>query len=190
MLSYLCINARCQIQRKKRGATQQFAAISSFSKSICLPRVSKVGSRKIISRAGSEGVMDESGAIATGFRSEIDRSDLIDSILPRPFQSFVRKTTIASLSFRGVVHRLFRRAIIFGPSFDRRQGEDGKRADGGEEGEGAGDDIRANLRKPIFCATCTRNRQTHMRRLNKTAPLSGDRLSFSLFMYKSTRENT
>lgn len=41
-----------------------------------------------------------------------------------------RKTTIASFSFRGVVHRLFRRAIIFGTSLDRWQEEDGERGGG------------------------------------------------------------
>lgn len=74
--------------------------------------------------------MDESGAIATGFRNEIDRGDLIDSILPRPFQSFAQDND-------RFVFVLRRRPSSFpaGHNFrdvarSRWQGEDGERGGG------------------------------------------------------------
>lgn len=95
-----------------------------------------------------------------------------------------RKTTIASFSFCGVVHRLFRRAIIFGTSLDRWQGVDGERG-GGEGGRGRYpcEFTEANILYYLHEKSAKIHGWTKRRRFRAT-------LSFSLFMYKSVCENT
>lgn len=84
---------------------------------------------------------------------------LIDSILPRPFQSFDAQDNDRFV----FVSRRRTSSFPAGHNFQAvarsSAGEERKR-EGGEGGGKKENDIRTNLRQPIFCTTCMKSANT------------------------------
>lgn len=150
------------------------------AKSVYLSCVSKAGRGKM-TRAGSEGITAESEAIATRFRSSGGsiRGDLIDSILPRPFQSFGAQDNdrFVFVSRRrpssfpaGHNFRAVARSLAGG---ERTRGERGARY--------PCEFTAANILRYLH------EIGEHMRRLNKTAPFSAIVLVIYIYPRARTR---